>query len=48
MAEISESQLDWRSYLWRYLVQTPTDFQGFDRRFVGRGLYLEALIGESV
>jgi predicted metal-dependent peptidase len=41
-------QLDWRAYLWRYLVQTPTDFQGFDRRFVGRGLYLEALQGESV
>ncbi len=41
-------QLDWRSYLWRYLVQTPTDFQGLDRRFVGRGLYLEALQGESV
>ncbi|WP_310487926.1 DUF2201 family putative metallopeptidase [Chamaesiphon sp. VAR_69_metabat_338] len=36
-------QLDWRVYLWRYLVQTPTDFQGFDRRFIGQGLYLEAL-----
>jgi predicted metal-dependent peptidase len=45
---IVNPQLDWRSYLWRYLVQTPTDFQGFDRRFVGRGLYLEALQGESV
>jgi predicted metal-dependent peptidase len=42
------SQLNWRSYLWQYLVQTPTDFQGFDRRFVGRGLYLESLAGESV
>ena len=41
-------QLNWRSYLWRYLVQNPTDFQGFDRRFVGRGLYLEALQGESI
>lgn len=41
-------QLDWRSYLWRYLVQTPTDFSGFDRRFIGRGLYLETLQGESV
>ncbi len=40
--------LDWRAYLWRYLAQTPTDFQGFDRRFVGSGLYLEALRGESV
>jgi predicted metal-dependent peptidase len=41
-------QIDWQSYLWQYLAQKPTDFQGFDRRFVGRGLYLEALQGESV
>jgi predicted metal-dependent peptidase len=45
---IGHHQVDWRSYLWQYLVQTPTDFQGFDRRFVGRGLYLESLQGESV
>jgi predicted metal-dependent peptidase len=45
---IVNPQLDWRAYLWRYLVQTPTDFQGFDRRLIGRGLYLEALQGESV
>ena len=48
LESISSPQLDWRSYLWRYLVQTPTDFEGFDRRFIGRGLYLEALEGESV
>jgi len=41
-------QLDWRSYLWRYLVQTPTDFIDFDRRFVHQGLYLESLTGESI
>lgn len=44
----SKSQLDWRSYLWRYLTQTPTDFTSFDRRFVGRGVYLDTLDGESV
>jgi predicted metal-dependent peptidase len=48
LESILNPQLDWRSYLWRYLVQTPIDFQGFDRRFVGRGIYLEALQGESV
>lgn len=48
MAGFNPAQLDWRSYLWRFLVQTPTDFQGFDRRFIGQGLYLEALDGESV
>lgn len=48
LGALTTAQLDWRSYLWRYLVQTPTDFMGFDRRFVGRGLYLESLVGESV
>ncbi len=48
ITHLSPSQLDWRSYLWRFLVQTPTDFQAFDRRFVGEGLYLETLSGEAV
>ena len=48
LGSLSPAQLDWRSYLWRYMVRTPTDFSGFDRRFVGRGLYLEALEAESV
>lgn len=47
LKELSQAQLDWRTYLWRYLVHTPTDFQGFDRRFVGRGLYLEAISKRS-
>lgn len=34
---------DWRAALWRFLGRAPVDFGGFDRRFVGRGLYLEAL-----
>lgn len=48
LGALTQTQLDWRSYLWRYLVRTPTDFTGFDRRFIGRKLYLEALEGESV
>lgn len=48
LTHLSPSQLDWRAYLWRFLVQTPTDFQGFDRRFVGQGLYLDALAGEKL
>jgi predicted metal-dependent peptidase len=46
--KVTNPQLDWRSYLWRYLVHTPNDFKGFDRRFVGSGLYLDNLEGESV
>ncbi len=45
---LEPAQLDWRAHLWRYLVRTPVDFQGFDRRFIGRGLYLEALEGEAL
>ncbi|MGL4398608.1 MAG: vWA domain-containing protein [Luteolibacter sp.] len=45
---IEPGRLDWRAWLWRYLVQTPTDFSGFDRRFIGQGLYLETLHGESI
>jgi predicted metal-dependent peptidase len=48
LGQITGPQLDWRAHLWRYLVQTPTDFQGFDRRFIHQGLYLESLQGESV
>ena len=45
---ITDPQLDWRSILWRFLVRTPVDFSSFDRRFIGQGLYLESLDGESV
>ena len=48
VGELSASRLDWRSYLWRYLTQTPTDFNEFDRRFVGSGMYLDSISGESV
>ncbi len=42
------AQLDWRSLLWRFLVRTPSDFEGFDRRFIGEGLYLDAMDGGSL
>jgi predicted metal-dependent peptidase len=45
---LDPARLDWRAVLWRYLVQTPCDFAGFDRRHLSRGLYLEQLEGESV
>ena len=48
LSAVTQSQLDWRSYLWRYIVQTPTDFQGFDRRFIHQRIYLESLQEESV
>ena len=45
---LDPARLDWRAVLWRYLVHTPCDFSGWDRRHIGRGLYLEELEGETV
>jgi predicted metal-dependent peptidase len=45
---LGAAQVDWRSALWRFLVRTPTDFSGFDRRFFHRGLYLEMLEGDGL
>jgi hypothetical protein len=36
---LSPAGLNWHAHLWRYIVQTPSDFQGFDRRFVHQRLY---------
>ncbi len=48
MEHILDPMLDWRSLLWRFMVRTPVDFTDFDRRLIGRGIYLESLAGESV
>ena len=46
--QIAEPQLDWRTQLLRYLVHTPNDYSGFDRRFIHQGIFLDHLEGESV
>jgi predicted metal-dependent peptidase len=46
--QLENQQIDWRSELWRYLVQTPVDFEGYDRRFVHRGLYVDQMAGQSL
>lgn len=45
---LGPASLDWRTTLWRYLARTPTDYGGFDWRFIGRGLYLETLEAETL
>ncbi len=45
---LEPARLNWRSYLWRYLVRTPTDFSELDRRLIYRGLYVETLQSDSV
>jgi predicted metal-dependent peptidase len=46
--ELTEPKLDWKTMLWRFLVQTPIDFCDWDRRFIYSGMYLESLGGESL
>jgi len=41
-------QVDWRNLLSRFVIRTPTDFCGLDRRFIHAGLYLEMLEQETV
>lgn len=43
-----EAKLSWRELLWQFIVSTPFDFSGFDRRFIHKGLYLEEMQGDSV
>ena len=45
---VLEPKLDWRTLLWRFLARSPVDFEGYDRRFIGSGLYLEDLRGDSL
>jgi predicted metal-dependent peptidase len=46
--QVGDPELDWRRLLWQHLARTPSDFGGFDRRLVSRGLYLETLDGRSL
>lgn len=46
--DATNTALSWRELLWQFMVTTPFDFGGFDRRFIHRKLYLEDVVGESV
>ena len=45
---ILDPEVDWKHALWKFVAKTPVDFDDLDRRFVYRGLYLEALLSESL
>lgn len=46
--EMQNPTLGWKELLWEHVVSTPSDYYGFDRRFLWQGLYLDDVIGESV
>jgi predicted metal-dependent peptidase len=46
--ELLEPRVNWRDALYRYITAAKTDFEGFDRRFVSNGLYLDDLGGGKI
>lgn len=42
------TSLNWRDLLWRFLSPSQFDYAGYDRRFIGQGLYLDALDGSTL
>jgi predicted metal-dependent peptidase len=48
LGRLEEPRLPWRDHLWQFVVRTPSDFSGFDRRALWRGMYLDAMDGERV
>ena len=45
---IQGPQIDWRLELLRFLTPCPADFEGYDRRLIHQGLYIEDFKGETV
>lgn len=45
---INSPQINWQQALWRFLVVSPNDYTGFDRRQISRGIYTEELTGQTV
>lgn len=46
--ELLEPTINWRDALYKYITASRTDFEGYDRRFIHSGLYLDDLGGGKV
>jgi predicted metal-dependent peptidase len=46
--EFLEPTINWRDVLYRYITASRTDFEGFDRRFIHNGMYLDDLGGGKI
>jgi predicted metal-dependent peptidase len=46
--EILEPQVDWRDVLFRYVMDSRSDYDGYDKRFISRGLYLDDLSSPEI
>lgn len=43
-----QDRIDWKQELWEFCTVYPSDFIQFDRRFIHKGLYIDALEGEQL
>ena len=43
-----EPSIDWRTLLYKYVTECRNDFEGYDRRFAYRNLYLDDFSGSTV
>ena len=46
--DLLEATIDWRDALYKYITASRTDFEGYDRRFVHSGQYLDDLGGGKI
>jgi predicted metal-dependent peptidase len=46
--DLLEPTIDWRDALYKYITASRTDFEGYDRRFVHSGQYLDDLGGGRI
>ena len=46
--ELLEPTINWKDALYKYITASRTDFEGFDRRMIHQGLYLDDLGGGRI
>jgi predicted metal-dependent peptidase len=46
--ELLEPTIDWRTVLYKYITECRNDFEGYDRRHIHTGMYLDDFSGSTV
>jgi predicted metal-dependent peptidase len=46
--DLLEPTINWRDALYKYITASRTDFEGYDRRFIHNGMYLDDLGGGRI
>jgi predicted metal-dependent peptidase len=48
LKDLLDPSIDWRTLLYKYLTEYPTDFDGYDRRFIDQNLYIDDFSGTTI